>query len=123
MIPKPPYGSPCNGCGQCCAQAPCPLGEFVFGVNFGKCPALIDRGDIARCGLVVEPEKHAPQRTALVGREELSKAAALLIGAGSGCDARAWGELPNPEFSSKLFADSQLHWDEAVRAKRIWGVE
>lgn len=83
--PKPPVGTPCNGCGVCCAIAPCPLSHWLLGHRQGACPALTWRGEQgdARyvCGLVVAPTGIArwlPRRLVL-----------RWIGAGSGCDCDA----------------------------------
>lgn len=79
---KPPVGAPCNGCGVCCAIAPCPLSRFLLGHRTGSpCPAL--RWEDARylCGLIAAPAGIArwlPRRLVL-----------RWIAAGSGCDCDA----------------------------------
>jgi hypothetical protein len=79
--PKPPVGAPCNGCGVCCAIAPCPLSRFLLGHRRGACPALTWSEDRYACGLAVAPTGLArwlPRRLVL-----------RWIGAGCGCDCDA----------------------------------
>lgn len=45
LPPKPRFGSPCNGCGICCARELCVLGELAFPGASAPCPALKLRGD------------------------------------------------------------------------------
>lgn len=72
---KPAIGAACNGCGVCCAYAPCPLGVLRHGRWRGACPAL--RWDTVqtryRC--------MAAEAEGLFGR-----LARRWISAGSGCD-------------------------------------
>jgi hypothetical protein len=82
---KPLPGKPCNGCGVCCAIAPCPLSRLLLGHRRGACPALTWQAghDNERyvCGLVVAPTGFArglPRRFVL-----------RWIAAGSGCDCAA----------------------------------
>ena len=54
---KPAEGTPCNGCGMCCAAEPCPAGVLVSGRRKGACRAL-QWSDAERrylCGLVSDP--------------------------------------------------------------------
>lgn len=78
---KPPVGAPCNGCGVCCAIAPCPLSRFLLGHCRGACPALTWNEGRYACGLVAAPRGLArwlPRRLVL-----------RWIGAGCGCDCDA----------------------------------
>jgi hypothetical protein len=59
LTDKPPYGQPCNGCGQCCMNELCPLGNAVFKRWDGPCPALESEGERYACGLVKHPERRA----------------------------------------------------------------
>ena len=96
---KPALGSPCNGCGVCCAAELCPLGRVIFRKSRGPCPALTWRTAEQRhdCGLVVAPKKHLPR---LPRRLEplFVRLARRWIAAGIGCDSDVIAEpLPaNP---------------------------
>jgi hypothetical protein len=75
---KPAAGAPCNGCGVCCALAPCPLSRFLLGHRDGSCPALRWTESRYVCGLVVAPAgivRWLPRRLVL-----------RWIAAGGGCD-------------------------------------
>lgn len=110
---KPPHGEPCNGCGGCCEASRCPLGAHVFGPG-PDCPALTDDG----CGLVLTPRMFFPGSEA-----ELRDAAALLIGAGIGCDALLEGELPNLSWRARLYRYAARQGARLKRAKRAWGIK
>lgn len=92
MIEKPPIGDPCNGCGLCCRAQVCGLGSFTLGLvkNYGEradgpCPAIVERDDGSiTCGLVNRPKDYSP--AARGSTHDLRAAAAMLIGAGIGCD-------------------------------------
>lgn len=74
--PKPLFGDPCNGCGLCCIASQCPLSERIFG-RVPRCPALLPDGlGGFGCALLVQVERGSAWR----------EAAALMIGAGTGCD-------------------------------------
>jgi uncharacterized cysteine cluster protein YcgN (CxxCxxCC family) len=51
---KPKYGSPCNGCGICCAKELCVVGELAFPGASAPCPALKITSDGSRtyCELI-----------------------------------------------------------------------
>lgn len=87
---KPAAGAPCNGCGVCCALAPCPLSRFLLGHRHGACPALSwrDEGTRYGCGLVLAPAEHLrwlPRACAPLA----ARLARRWIAAGSGCDCDA----------------------------------
>lgn len=87
---KPACGAPCNGCGVCCALAPCPLSRFLLGHRCGTCPALSWRETERRygCGLVLAPVDHLhwlPRQFAPLA----ARLARRWIAAGSGCDCDA----------------------------------
>jgi len=87
--PKPLPGAPCNGCGVCCASAPCPLGVLVSGRTSGRCSRLRfdDVASRYRCGLV--PRTPAAGAS-WVARATAGTARVLLrrwIGASIGCDS------------------------------------
>lgn len=78
---KPEPGAPCNGCGVCCAIAPCPLSRCLLGHRGGVCPALTWEENRYVCGLVVTPTGVA---------RWLPRAFVLRwIAAGQGCDCDA----------------------------------
>jgi hypothetical protein len=78
---KPPVGAPCNGCGVCCAIAPCPLSRYLLGHRDGPCPVLTWQEGRYVCGLVVAPTGFA---------RWLPRCLVLRwISAGSGCDCDA----------------------------------
>lgn len=102
---KPLYGAACNGCGLCCMAELCPLGTAVFEKLEGPCPALEHDDGRFQCGLVRNPTKYArPWVTQSSGSEGLAEAAAVLIGAGSGCDARLDGEPDDPAWRDHVYA-------------------
>ena len=86
--PKPASGTPCNGCGVCCAAAPCPLSRLLLGHRTGSCHALHWQASGRRyvCGMVAAPARFLPwlpQRwNAFAGRR-----CARWIAAGAGCDS------------------------------------
>jgi hypothetical protein len=83
---KPALGSPCNGCGVCCAMAPCPLSMLLLRHRRGPCPGLLWQEQRYVCGLTVDARKQA---------RWLPRAWVLRwISAGSGCDCDAQEEDP-----------------------------
>jgi hypothetical protein len=84
---KPLFGEPCNGCGACCAAAPCPVSRLLLAHRAGSCPALTWRVDQQRyvCGMVVDPAgqlRWLPRSFVAIG----SRACRRWIAAGTGCD-------------------------------------
>jgi hypothetical protein len=59
---KPPQGATCNGCGVCCAAAPCPLGMLLSRRRRGRCRALAWHAEQAgyRCGVITSPQRWLP---------------------------------------------------------------
>jgi hypothetical protein len=119
---KPPHGDPCTSCGLCCVATLCPLGRKVFGHELGPCPALMWDEGKSSCGLVREPMKHARLVTMKAGVPAASAAAAHLVGAGTGCDARVNGEKPNHEFYDRLRIWDRLNAAKTRAARKLWGV-
>ncbi len=119
---KSAHGAPCNGCGACCRDQVCPLGMYVFGRTAGPCPALEPDGPKAVCGLVRSPARYAPVRTFAHGAERMRAAAALLIGAGHGCDAQAAGEPADLAFRARMRRVAASHRAASDAAKDLWGV-
>lgn len=118
MKDKPAFGSPCNNCGRCCTQSACGLAQRALRAPFhGPCPALILGPDGSQCGLVVHPERYAPDRAALVGKERLGAASAIIIGAGHGCD------MVDPDgIDDGRFAPGFHQVRAAVAAYQLWGL-
>ena len=85
---KPAPGAPCNGCGVCCAVAPCPLGIVVSRKTRGACAALvwIEDAGLYRCGLIERPARHLP-RALRRWAPTLARIARRYVSAGSGCDS------------------------------------
>jgi hypothetical protein len=83
--PKPCASQACNGCGVCCAVAPCPLGMLLSRRTEGACVALEWDADGVRytCGAVSAPERHLPWLPAAAAR----RLALRWISAARGCDS------------------------------------
>jgi hypothetical protein len=85
---KPVFGTPCNGCGVCCAASPCPVAiVFLFQLR-GKCRALLWQDERYVCGMVVRPDRYVwllPERW----RNVSGRFFASRIAAGAGCDSFA----------------------------------
>lgn len=107
--PKPPYGSPCNGCGRCCQAVVCNFGLAVLKIasadRVQPCPALEERPDGSfACGLVRSPAKYAPDIAAVSDVGAMSAAGRLIIGDGIGCDAPTRREAMQPDYRRKRAA-------------------
>jgi hypothetical protein len=85
---KPLFGTPCNGCGVCCAASLCPVAVvFLFQIK-GKCRAMLWQDGRYVCGMAVSPDlyiKLIPEK----GRELSARFFASRIAAGLGCDSTA----------------------------------
>jgi hypothetical protein len=83
--PKPAEGQPCNGCGLCCAAAPCPLGMLLSRKRRGACAALQwdDSAGLYRCGVLQAPQRWLPW----LPRAWARRLARRWIAAATGCDA------------------------------------
>lgn len=92
---KPPDGTACNGCGACCAAAPCPLSRVLLGHRGGACPALAWSGADNRyyCGLVTQPRKSLGWLPGPLA-PPFARLARRWIAAGRGCDFAAEVESP-----------------------------
>lgn len=121
---RPAYGAPCNGCGVCFIQEPCPLAVRVFRIGYqsGRCPALEHDAGAYRCGLVVNPGRYAKARAVARGRKALADAAALLVGAGLGCDYRTEASAETDEIRSRMATTVRTRRKDADRAAIAWGV-
>ena len=122
MIEKPPHGRPCNGCGLCCEEEVCVLGRHVLRRAIGPCPALVKGPEGASCGLVTAPETYAPVISAIAGRDAASRAAAVLVGAGIGCDSQLDGEPSNEGFRAFMRRWRNSNRDLINNACNVWGL-
>lgn len=123
MAEKPKYGDPCNRCGLCCWVTQCDLSVSVFGERVGPCPALESSKDgRTDCGIVANPQNYVPVRFLTAhGADTLSRSAALLIGAGDGCDARFnGGEERNPVVWARWEAAGKTTKNAIANARRLW---
>ena len=82
---KPATGAACNGCGLCCAAAPCPMGALLSRRLTGACAALEWDATARRyhCGVITAPRRWLPWLPAAWGR----RLALRWIAASIGCDA------------------------------------
>ena len=120
---KPPHGDSCNRCGACCEAALCPLAAFVLQrpqFGSGGCPALSGEPGETICGMVADPARWSPVRTAIHGANAMQAAAYLLIGASDGCDARFNGEPINKAFNRKLERLDIKRADRLADARKLW---
>jgi hypothetical protein len=84
---------------------------------------LRDADGKSMCGLIASPELFAPVQTMIHGKDAMSAGAAVLVGAGHGCDsARPW------EFDqtiSNVLRRKVMSAGGAARtasARRVWGL-
>lgn len=87
MLECPGYGNPCNGCGSCCRDQPCPQADLHRLWKNDRCAALERKGGSYRCGLMVNPGKYVKG----IPRSQNDMAAhrfRKLLGAGAYCDKR-----------------------------------
>jgi len=86
QAPKQPApGQPCNGCGVCCAVAPCPLGMLLSRRRQGACAALNWNEAQSRylCGALSRPQFWLPWLPATWAQALVRR----WIAAARGCDA------------------------------------
>lgn len=85
---KPMPGAPCNGCGVCCAAAPCPLSRLLLGHRHGACPALQwhTAGSRYGCGLLLAP-RHYLRWLPPLAQPLFQRLARRYLAIGHGCDA------------------------------------
>jgi len=95
---KPVLGAPCNGCGICCAAAPCPVAILFLFQRKGRCRALLWQVENARyvCGMVVQPD-YFSRVIPTFSRQWAGAFFASRISAGTGCDADIEISEPEPE--------------------------
>ena len=112
---KAPHGKPCTNCGLCCLATKCDLALHVFGgEKRAPCPALIwGANGKSGCGLASDPD--IP--------ENMREAAATLIYAGRGCDARFNGERNDQAFTARMNReDATFRAAEISAARAAWGL-
>jgi hypothetical protein len=81
---KPAFGSPCNGCGFCCAAQVCKLGLDVYGDVPAPCPGLKRVDGRFVCALVQMADEMGPNHAA---------ALRFILGVGLGCDSETDEEI------------------------------
>jgi hypothetical protein len=115
-LKKPPFGSPCNGCGLCCREALCPIAVGIFGPITAPCPALVRDGAKQVCGVIAAPSRFVPELVDVHGAKAISSAAALLLGSGIGCDSQGNDEPDVPGFIDRMTASTpdEIRAEEAA---------
>ena len=85
---KPVCGSPCNGCGYCCAEEPCAIAREHIPNHPGEgaCVALEREGDRFVCRMIRRPSPYM-QLPNDWADAYLGAQFAEALGAGKGCDA------------------------------------
>lgn len=118
LLDKPAYGSPCNGCGQCCIAVQCPISLAMFGEQ-ELCPALVHERGSSRfaCGLAVDTAAFVPDLPSW-GGEALTETFALMIGAGIGCDGTTDEEEANPDLRAQMRQTAEANMLAASPAAR-----
>jgi hypothetical protein len=125
MERKPAHGKPCNRCGACCMATVCPIGQRILHRGpAGPCPALVKSAEPGeyQCGLVADPAWIAPEETAIHGEAAMREAALVLIGSGTGCDARFNGEPADQEFYKQLDEHDHRTFEQQREARRLWRI-
>ncbi|WP_244013351.1 hypothetical protein [Methylobacterium sp. J-068] len=84
---KPVYGTPCNGCGFCCAAEPCGIArQFIPDhPEEGPCRAMEFEGGRFVCGMIRRPGHYIGLPD--WGDPHMGALFAGALGAGKGCDA------------------------------------
>lgn len=127
MKDKAPYGTPCNSCGQCCAEELCPIACLILQKPIRhqmRCPFLtFDGAGDSSCGVVKDPTPFNLVGVLAHGVDKVKNATLTLIGAGYGCDARVPGEADAP----RGFQEGYRHHRgpngmKHSEAWKIWGV-
>jgi hypothetical protein len=95
---KPIYGTPCNGCGQCCMGELCPPAKDFWPGRKGPCPALEYESNRFWCGLIRRPSFYTNTQPDRKEDQIVIEYFTKGVGAGWGCDA-----LTTPEDREVLF--------------------
>lgn len=105
---KPKCGSPCNGCGVCCASEVCPIGVLAYGDISAPCPALIlsPCRSKAICGLVAIESDHEMEPLL---KEQLGIGLGCSMDDGDDCvmPEHAWSENSITGFQECLFCNQK----------------
>lgn len=80
---KPPEGTPCNGCGECCQTQACGLSSDYLKSDASPCIALEWDGARYRCGLAVRPSHYL--KIPNFADEMISGMIIQALGIGKGC--------------------------------------
>lgn len=123
---KARHGRPCTSCGLCCSVQLCDMATAAFkrarDNRQGPCPALVWTDGKSSCGLLTEPTKHSARGYA-VSHETATKAAALLVDPGVGCDMGMAGDYDEVYHFWRDLNDRarlpMLRWAAAVWGFRI----
>jgi hypothetical protein len=85
---KPALGAPCNGCGVCCLDEPCPLGVLLSRKTTGACHVVRWNAKALRyeCGAISDTAGVLGPRWAW-GAGLFRRLARRWVAAGVGCDA------------------------------------
>jgi len=81
----PGFGSPCNGCGFCCAAEPCQIARDIAGFTEGPCAAMEFEEGRFVCGIVKAPSRYIG--TPDFGDAFIGAMIAQALGIGMGCDS------------------------------------
>jgi hypothetical protein len=114
-LPKPAFGSPCNGCGRCCLAEQCAISLEIFDVR-PVCPALEPLGDRLICGLMAHPLTFFPDVPAEKGAA-WSEFFRLAIGSGLWCDA-VEGDVEDRDLTDARHARLLLERADEIFAAR-----
>lgn len=123
MIEKPLFGSPCNGCGQCCREELCQIAGAVFPEADAPCPAIRKDGERTICGLIQAPGDYAPVLTSIYGAENMRHAARTLLGVDKGCDAEADDEIAGENAIKEMDAKyAKVHRLSVLASMMVWRI-
>ena len=74
----PGYGSPCNGCGECCKSKPCPISEKYFLWEYDteeanyKCVASKFKAGRYWCDAIHNPKRYSIKLSKFTKQERIS---------------------------------------------------
>jgi len=76
---KPRYGAACNGCGWCCHEEICKIGQHFYPEAVAPCPAMVYEEGRVKCGFVLWEES--------IGRDKDKDSFKNALGIGTYCDS------------------------------------